>query len=461
MPPKRPSQHKRQSAGRATGIQRARVRRGAHSSTAASRLGDVGSGAPNGVSSRRPFDRWFRYPAGFSQGALAAALDVLELEVGDLIVDPFAGSASAGSRALELGATYVGIEAHPLIAELAHLKFLRPGDPQELRQAASALAGRVKRAPTGGETLLVQRCFDEATLTVLVALRNELQQAAHERWATHLKWALLATLRDVASVKVGWPYQRPSLRRQAPHIDVRERFVARAHILADDLADAPDASTSRVVAGDSTSATSWRQALDGQVAKGCVTSPPYLNNFDYADATRLEVYFWRQATSWAELCSEIRSGMLVATTQQARQPLSDRAIEQLAIFPRLASDVRPLIDALATERRRRPRGKEYDRVLAPYFLGLARVLSHMHSHLALGARCAWVIGDSAPYGVHIDTPALVSCLATELGYETGEDILLRGRGQRWRTNGTRHQVALSERLVTFTRAGSSGISWPG
>jgi hypothetical protein len=118
-----------------------------------------------------------------------------------------------------------------------------------------------------------------------------------------------------------------------------------------------------------------------------------------------------------------------------------------------------LVRALATERRRRGRGKEYDRVLAPYFLGLARVLSCMHGHLEPGAGCAWIIGDSAPYGVHVDTPALLAALAEELGYDAGTDVALRDRGQRWRTNGTRHQVALTERLVTFRRpARAAGAS---
>src|SRR5688572_26794222 len=84
---------------------------------------DVAIGAPNGVSARRPFDRWFRYPAGFSPSTLSTALDAVGLADGDVLVDPFAGSASAGSQVIARGATFLGIEAHPLIAELAQLKF--------------------------------------------------------------------------------------------------------------------------------------------------------------------------------------------------------------------------------------------------------------------------------------------------------------------------------------------------
>jgi hypothetical protein len=66
-------------------------------------------------------------------------------------------------------------------------------------------------------------------------------------------------------------------------------------------------------------------------------------------------------------------------------------------------------------------------------------------------RLAWVVGDSAPYGVYIDTPALIAKLAAELGFKRGEDITVRSRGLRWRQNGSRHQVPLTERLITFKR----------
>jgi hypothetical protein len=146
--------------------------------------------------------------------------------------------------------------------------------------------------------------------------------------------------------------------------------------------------------------------------------------------------------------------MLVATTQQTRQGLAHDAARHLAVYPQISDSVERLVGELSTERERRGRGKEYDRVVAPYFLGLARVLSAMYEYLRPGASCAWIVGDSAPYGIYIDTPALLGCLADELGYEVIDDVVLRDRGQRWRQNGSRHQVALSERLVTFRRKAS-------
>lgn len=367
-------------------------------------------------------------------------------------VDPFAGAGSVGTATIARGGTFIGMEAHPEIAELAALKFQRNGPPAALLEAAEDVAAESEALPTDGEHDLVQRCFAPDVLSDLVGLREAIIARKRSVWFGYLKWALLGTLRDVASVKVGWPYQRPAVERSAPYSDATKRFVQRVEWMVQDLLGAPAPLGSTVLAGDSRESTPWSAAFGGRAADACVASPPYLNNFDYADATRLELYFWGEVASWKEMCAVVRSGMLIATTQQTRKGIALAAADQLERYPMLCRDLEPLISRLVVERERRGRGKEYDRVIGPYFLGLAGVLSNLFEALKPGARCAWLIGDSAPYGIYVDTPALVATLAADLGFESLADTPVRTRGNRWRTNGVRHQVELSERLITFARA---------
>jgi hypothetical protein len=370
------------------------------------------------------------------------------------LVDPFAGIASVGTAAARRSVRFVGIEAHPQIAELACLKFKRPASPEGLLEAAAAVvvARDAMAIPAKeSEHPLVRRCFDEQVLQALIELRTAILCSSANDWAPYLKWALLATLRDVASVKTGWPYQRPALARNPPHKDPVKRFLQRVNWMAEDLLSIPQSTTSIVVAADSRDTRPWEELFAEHKTDASVASPPYFNNFDYADATRLELYFWRAASSWREMCESVRSGMIVATTQQTRVDIANAAQSQLEIYPVFRNELHGLISALAEQRVLRSRGKEYDRVLGPYFLGLARVLSNMFGALRPGAKCAWLIGDSAPYGVYVDTPKLVSLLAEDLGYKLQEDLEIRKRGHRWLQNGVRHRVALSERLVVFVR----------
>jgi len=415
--------------------------------------GQRGIGAVYGTSRHESFARWFRYPAGFSPEALRIAVDAAQITNGARVVDPFCGSATTAFALPAEVAFAAGIEAHPLIAELGALKLRRaPRHPDGLREAARHIATDAAPGDVEREPYLLRRCFNPDTLAALVGLRDRLVAERRSAWAAHLRWALLGTLREVASVKVGWPYQRPNQSRQAPFDDPAARMVIRADRIADDLETGPRPPRGQVIRGDARTPDAWRRAARASVFDACVTSPPYLNNYDYADATRIELFFLGKITSWAKMCSTVRSGMVVATTQQSRRRVAQRALASLErAHPEVHAHTMPTLEALVTERRRRERGKEYDQVLPTYLADIARVLARLHEHSRAGARSAWIIGDSAPYGVHIDTPALVRDLAVSTGFADAAIQKLRSRGLRWQTNGTRHRVPLVEQLVTFTR----------
>ena len=416
-----------------------------------------GQGRRHGTSSDEPFDRWFRYPAGFASDYASLLLAHLGVRPGGTIVDPFAGSGVTGTAARAVGLSFAGLEAHPLIAELASLKLSHPpADPAGLRKAATAVAEGPLDTVPAPDTVpdLVRQSFAPDVLGQLLALRKLVRERDQGVWAPYLKWALLGTLRDVASVRVGWPYQRPTISRQAPHTDPVARFRWRAAMIAEDLAlvsGMPSCATQAVIAcADSREAEAWSLCVPVP-ADGCVSSPPYLNNFDYADATRLELYFWGDVTSWAEMCRDVRSGMIVATTQQSRVPAAQEALESLSRYGETSSEIAGLARKLAAERRERKRGKEYDQVIPSYFLGISQILENLAGALKPEAPAVWLIGDSAPYGVYIDTPAIIGRLAAEHGLALEEDMLLRHRGNRWANNSTRHKMKLSERLVLLRR----------
>ncbi len=411
-------------------------------------------GASNGPR-QVPFDRWFRYPAGFSPTALGAALQAVAARPGDLLIDPFVGAATGWRAGAEQGYRYAGIEVHPEIAELAQLKTQAFAKPERIVDDAQRVACDILEADISRETDLVARSFDEDSLRELVSIRDQLK--AHPRRATtrYLKWSLLGALRDCASVQVRWPYQRPAVRRKPRIAQPVRAFLRRAEWMAADLRESSRESGSIVLRGDARRLGDWVRVLGDEPADAVVTSPPYLNNFDYADATRLELYFWGVARTWSEMVERVRAGMLTASTQQARSAAASESMARVAaIAPHTGSVLESLSSRLEAERRRRPRGKEYDRVIGPYFEGMSRVLVNMRKCVRPGARIALVVGDSAPYGVYIDTPGLLAQLAQELGLRPVNVSTIRHRGARWVNNGVRHQHALSERLVVLCSPGS-------
>jgi DNA modification methylase len=414
-----------------------------------------GRGRVHGTSSGSPFDRWFRYPAGFASDYVKLLLDRLDLHDGMLVLDCFMGSGVTGTAAASRGLSFAGIEAHPLIAELASLKLTPLARGADIEIAAAAAATEALARPPasvelGNETELVRRSFNPDALTQLVALREVIKGALSDGTGPYLKWALLGTLRDVAGVKVGWPYQRPAIARTPRHADVTKRFLARSKLIAEDLSreTASDVATF-LRTGDAASAETW---LNLPAAHGCVTSPPYLNNFDYADATRLELYFWGEVRSWREMCESVRSDMLTATTQQSSKGAKTASLEALVQgYGHVGVEIETLTSAVWRARELKGgRTKEYDQVVPAYFRGIGAVLRNLAENLVPDSTALWLVGDSAPYGVYIDTPAVIGRLAEQVGLEYKEDIRLRHRGQRW---GRTERADLSERLIVLHKAG--------
>ncbi|MFL6139642.1 MAG: DNA methyltransferase [Frankiaceae bacterium] len=428
----------------------------------------TGLGRANGTSRHSPFDRWFRYPAGFSSETAAELFKYAGVKNGAFILDPFCGSGVVGTAAASRGIAFVGVEAHPLVAELAALKLRRttPRSPSDLIASARlfiADAAACDDVDHENETNLVRKSFDDDVLGQLIAMRTTLERqpdAQWRPWSPWLKWALLGTLRDVASVRVGWPYQNPNRSRRPTHTDPYARVIKRASLMAADLMTARQWPSPRADAaifrGDARDSRTWQKAASTRALAGCICSPPYLNNFDYADATRLELYFLGAVRSWAELVAGPRSKMMIASTQQTKRGLADSALAWLrAIDGELGRQLRSLHDAIAYEVAERKRGKEYDRLFPCYFADMASVLAHLGQYLEPGAPAALLVGDSAPYGVYVDTPALLGALAQTEGFRVVDDIVLRKRGLRWATNTSRHGQALTERLLLLRKRRSS------
>lgn len=410
------------------------------------------TGAPNGVP-KVPFNRWFRYPAGFSTATLDAAVAAADIPDGGNLVDCFAGSAAVGVAAMQAGHAFVGIEANPLVAGLGALKVTRPNvSGAAVRKRGEGVLAALDETVgirVDGEHPLIVKCYSEESLRQLVALRDMLR-SSRRPVDRYLRCALVGLLRETARVNTGWPYQRPTQARQSPIPSVPDRFRVRFEAIGEDIDRWKSGWTAgRVVNGDARMGAAWR-SIPGASIDACVTSPPYLNNYDYLDATRLELYFLGDAASWSDLLSLARRRLVIATTHHSTAAITAAAEERLRKLAAYET-VRALGDALAKAQEHRARPKEYDQMLLSYVADIHRVLRRLARSLRYGGKAVFVVGDSAPYGVHIDTPGLIADLGSEVGLELRSSSVVRNRGERWRTNGTRHQVALSEKLLVLQR----------
>ena len=412
---------------------------------------------------RAPVHRWFAYPAGYSHKLVASKIREYGLDGGHWIADPFAGTGTTGVAAKAGGVNSLGVEAHPFVFRVAQTKLhpepdfarLAEDTRQVLSTARSLYAGGLECA--GVWPALVYKCFDGDNLRRLYALRTAILELDTSRGRRDwLKLALTATLRVVTSAGAGWPYIAPGkfAERKEPR-DAFGEFEKRCGLMLDDLvatqAWGVGDSEHRLINGDARKLAEY--AAPGSIDL-ILTSPPYLNNYDYADRTRLETYFWGWYNSWGDITRQVRDRLIIAATTQIRRGEMDGVrhcpgVRQVS--PAVHAELMDAIGRLSELRKGKGGKKAYDLLVAGYFEDLLRVIEGAYAVLKPGRPLVLVLGDSAPYGVHIRTDELIGELALAVGFAGYDVEVIRTRGGKWAGNSQRHKVPLRESIVTISK----------
>jgi DNA modification methylase len=379
-----------------------------------------------------------------------------------IVADPFLGTGTTSLAARMMGVPSLGIEAHPFVYWVATVKLHIQYDLDAIWDQM----GRVLRAANSLQNdidihglwpELVYKCFTEDNLRKLGALRTMLlaeDQTFPE--TSFLKLALTATLRIVTTAGAGWPYIAPSkYQARTVNRDALREFKKTCLAMLIDVqsvtASGLPLASYKVEKGDARHFDAYAKP---ETVDLIVTSPPYMNNYDYADRTRLETYFWGIYHSWGDITKEVRDHLIMAATTQVR--ISE--LEDVRTCPGIAAvdstvhaELQGIIQALADMRRLKSGKKTYDSVAAGYFEDILKVIQGAFVVLKPRGQFVLVLGDSAPYGVHIPTDEFIGRLGVSVGFSGYNLEVIRARGEKWAHNTQRHTVPLRESIVTLVK----------
>jgi hypothetical protein len=391
---------------------------------------------------RLPVHRWFRYSAGFSAEWVKWLL--AERKSSELrVLDPFVGSGTACLACDEMGVESYGLEAHPFVYRVARAKLGYTADPDRfLAKAQTAFRFAQIAQATNGYPKLIQKCFGVETLDFLDRFRQAVEREQDGTREAELLWMALVSALRVASEAgtAPWQYVLPGRRKTAPPspeaalhkavqmIGADIRFMARrarplAKLRVDDArkcATVPDG---------------WATLV--------ITSPPYANNYDYADATRLEMAFMGEIRGWGDLQEAVRRHLVRACSQHV--PPNSVNLDEVLASPELApirDEIVPVCRELSEVRLERGGKKTYNNMVACYFLDMAQTWLAIRRVCASPCEVCFVIGDSAPYGVYVPVIEWFGKLAQAAGFDSWTFEKLRDRNVKWKNR--KHRVPLCE-----------------
>jgi len=373
--------------------------------------------------------RWLNFIAGFSPEFVNGVVEDAGIRDGGRLLDPFCGMATSLVAANHLGLDAIGFEPHPFFFDVATAKVAtrRASEIDEVESILDAVVPLVDSSDVWGPDArkFLDKLVEPPALSWLAgALLSE--QHCSEPVRPLYRLVVTRVLEGAAGGKTDGIYKAPTTAKRS--IDVHEMAARVIEHVRGDLQTLPGQLGESVVYNRS--AEDMSAVAPGSIDL-CVTSPPYLNNFDFAEMTRMELYYWRYAQSWAEITANVRSRLVINTTTAPTVERRRQDHWESLVPVDLASDLHQLRTDLRAERAARPGKKEYDTLVFPYFAQMSTVLHEVSAALKPSAPLHMVVSDAALYGVHIHTEKYLARIMEAQGLAVKEIVRLRNRGGRW------------------------------
>ncbi len=164
--------------------------------------------------------------------------------------------------------------------------------------------------------------------------------------------------------------------------------------------------------------------LEKDSVDAIITSPPYLNFFDYPGNYKLELGWMGYANSTKDL-RELRDSMVTCDN------ISRQSVKEYNQTDREWKNpwLEEIIDEFEKRIENRPdiRRSDYDVIVGKYFDDMYSVMENMEKAMKTGGKMSYVVGDSLIQDVYVPTDLILAKQAEDLGFEIEEVVIGRKR----------------------------------
>ncbi|XHE13334.1 hypothetical protein PCC82_00920 [Agrobacterium deltaense] len=380
-----------------------------------------------------PRHRWYFFKEAFSPAIVDHAMEASDLKPGDRVVDPFSGSGTTPLAATMAGLIGAGTEVNPFMAFVARAKSTHSTNRRFGTASKKALSGMGDKQPHWLETFSTFSEHAELGQKRGKWLFNsEVLRAFGGGWEASrnlnpsernlVQLCLIGAAMDVANAAKDGKclrYRKDWQQLRLGRDDFEQAFLTRVSMVSEDIEKAPLKDRyADIKLGDSRS-KAFDEAFDL-----CVTSPPYLNSFDYTDVYRPELFLGEFVRNMGDLqalrLATLRSHVQAKWTSPSQTDFGkhyEEASQELRKRSTLMWD------------RRLPE------MVQAYFEDMANVLLLMRSKAKPKASLSLIVSTSAYCGVEIPVDLIIADIAIRNGWFLREVTVLRYlkrlSGQQW------------------------------
>lgn len=363
-----------------------------------------------------PRHRWYYYKEGFSPNLVNKAIDELHLGNEDLVIDPFNGSGTVTLTCAMRGIPSLGVEVNPFTAFIARTK-ANNIDADELDAYSRQLIENIK---IDKET--VSRWIGISTFTDNDKLKkwlfNRPVADAYECGFRFLDSIPSSAIKDVLKLTlVSSLMANANARRDGKCFKYKKGWEKNGNgkdsfltSLSENLTVCiSDVKNTQVLVNPQIVCDDSRAFLKNDDRKNyslCITSPPYLNTFDYTDIYRPELFMGGFIPS-NEALYQLRLNTVRSHVQALwRKPTDDEFGPE---YSRVMEHIQSHPDLLMCKR--------IPLMVQAYFEDMKDILESIFKKMRIGGQVWIVVSTSAYAGMEVPVDTIIGHIGIQTGFE--------------------------------------------
>lgn len=409
---------------------------------------NIGSAKDNMSS---PVHNWYKFTAGFSYKFVDIILEDYDPNI--VVYEPFAGCGTTLVECQKLGFRSIGNESQELMCNVIHAKLNWTITKQQFKRGISVIEKFIDENKDKEETTkkfhpLLLTLYDHNSLCELYCIRDGIKRLRNVGVRQFFNLALSQTLHKAAIHPIAVPYIARSI-FLADSGKAWEKFQAIAEKMFDDIQLMPHhEQLATVYNWDS---REKNEAVADASCGLCITSPPYLNNLDYGEVSKVHSHFFEMTNNWNDITEKVRKKLVTGATTHYRD--TEFVMEEFAKNefaqrnPETMVQLVEMYNKIKVNAKQRKGKKSFHILMMHYFEDMYYVLKEMRRVLSEGSEAYLILGDSAPYGIYVPTTQILGDIAVSAGFSEYSIHKIRSRGDKWKTLKNRHNISLSENIL--------------
>jgi len=377
-------------------------------------------GISNAVDTRNlPRHRWYFYKEGFSPSLVKKAIDDVGLEKNDLVIDPFNGSGTVTLTCGMQGINSLGYEVNPFTSFLSKIKGMN-ANVSDLSANVEQVLKKIKRGRKSdleNFSTFSKKVNDKKWLfnkSVLRAFEGGYSAVKSERTNSSklIKLALLSAAMKNCNAKKDGKCLR--YKNNWTELDFNDEsfinsFIEQIDVVKEDLNEKVLVKPT-LINGD---VRKLVKKMDDKF-KLCITSPPYVNTFDYTDIYRPELFLGQFVTGYDELY-KLRLKTVRSHIQARWKKPSEESYG--FIFDDVYNKIKSKPELLMH--------KNIPIMILAYFEDMKQILFDLKQKAEKGANLWFVVSTSAYANYELPVDLILADIAVQVGWKLKEIGVLR------------------------------------